>query len=173
MESNGTNVVLKALSDIRRRQILAIKFNPQTSDLYDDAFVHAVTHSIYPIRHEHPGFKETTAERLAAFPFYETYDCGYELVTRIFKLLDEKFVAKQKITYYDVEGPYKIHGQHWEGADIREDLINICRYFYLANVFDDHDFWKNFMSDAPTEAASLTDPWSREEIETYIEIGGA
>src|SRR5258705_9191149 len=50
MEVNYSKVILKALAEIRRRQIMAAKFNPQTADMYPDALVHAIMHSIYPIR---------------------------------------------------------------------------------------------------------------------------
>lgn len=108
MESSDSKVILKALADIRRRQIIASKFNPQTEGMYDNAFVHAVMHSIYPIRHEHPGHMENPAEILNAFPFYESYNVNFDLVNRIFKQLDEKFVNKENITFYEVEGPYKL-----------------------------------------------------------------
>ena len=49
MEVNYSKVILKALAEVRRRQIVATKFNPQTEDMYPNAFVHAVMHSVYPM----------------------------------------------------------------------------------------------------------------------------
>ena len=163
MESADSKVILKALAEIRRRQILATKFNPQTEDMYDNSFVHAVMHRIYPIQHEHPGFEEDPNAILASLPFHETYNAGFELVTQIAKLLDEKWLKKEKITFYDVEGPYRLGNEHWPGTDVRENLTNMCRYFYLSHMFDT-DFWNEFMSDAPSEASDVTSEWSRQEI---------
>jgi hypothetical protein len=163
MESSDSKIILRAMADIRRRQIVATKANPATEDLYDNSFVHAILHSIYPIRHEHPELKEDLAEILDSFPFYETYDAGFELVESIAKLLNEKSVKKEKITFYDIEGPYKLGSEHWPGTDVRENLINICRYFYLCHMFD-AEFWKEFMSHAPSEASGVTSEWSRQEL---------
>jgi antitoxin MazE len=118
---------------------------------------------VYPIKHEHPGFKENLTDILPSFPFYETYDAGFELVNSIAKLLDEKWVKKEKITYYDVEGPYKEGGEHWPGTDVRVNLIDICRYLYLCPMFD-AEFWKEFMSNAPSEASNVTSEWSPDEL---------
>jgi hypothetical protein len=154
MDQDYGKVILKALAEIRRNQILAAKFNPATEDMYSDAFAHAVLHRIYPFQDEGVGFMSETSEILNVLPFYEAYDVGRELVEEIAELLHEKWRAKKKITFYDVEGPYKLEGQPWKGVDARTDLINICRYFYLAHMFDDK-FWKVFMSDAPSEAGDM------------------
>jgi hypothetical protein len=50
MDVNYSKVILKALAEVRRRQIIATKFNPQTENMYSDAFAHAVMHSIYPMK---------------------------------------------------------------------------------------------------------------------------
>jgi hypothetical protein len=78
MESTDSNVILKAMAEIRRRQIIATKFNPQTEDMYDNSFVHAVMPSIYPFKHEHSGLNDNLADILNAFPFHETYDADFK-----------------------------------------------------------------------------------------------
>jgi hypothetical protein len=163
MEVNYSKVILKALAEVRRRQIVATKFNPQTEDMYSNAFVHAVMHSVYPMTEEHIGFKDDLVDIVDSLPFYETYDVGFELVKEIAELLDKKWLNKEKITFYDIEGPYKLGGEHWNGKDVREDLINICRYFYLSHMFD-KKFWNEFMSDSPSEASGVTAEWNRDEI---------
>jgi hypothetical protein len=115
------------------------------------------------MKEEHIGFKDNLFDILGSLPFYETYDVGFELVKEIAELLDKKWRDNEKITFYDVENPYKLGGQHWNGKDVRVDLINICRYFYLSNMFDE-DFWKEFMSNSPSEASYVTSEWSRDEI---------
>jgi antitoxin MazE len=163
MEVNYSKVVLKALAEVRRRQIVATKFNPQTENIYSDAFVHAVMHSVYPMNEEHLGFKDNLSEILDSLPFYETYDVSFELVKEIAEMLDKKWLNKEKITFYDVESPYRLSGEHWKGKDARMDLINICRYLYLSHMFD-KDFWKEFMSESPSEASDVTSEWSRDEL---------
>lgn len=163
MDVNYGKVILKALAEVRRRQIVATKFNPQTEELYSDAYVYAVQNSVYPINEEHVGFEDGLSEILDSLPFHETYDVGFELVKEIAGLLDKKWLAKEKITFYDVESPYRLHGEHWKGKDVRMDLINMCRYFYLSNMFD-KEFWRQFMSESPAEASGVTDEWNRDEL---------
>lgn len=160
-------IILKALAEIRRGQILATKANPQTEDLYTNAYVHAIMHSVCPIFEEEVGFAENTDERLNLFPFYETYDVPHHLVQEISELMDVKWRDKDKITFYDIEEQYGLGDKHWFGKVLRVDLINICRYFYLRGMFDE-EFWKQFMSDRPSEASSVTNQWSREEIVLWV-----
>lgn len=96
MDSLDSKVILKALAEIRRRQIIATKFNPETEQMYDNSFAHAVMHSIYPIKHEHPGLERNSPEILARFPYYETYDAGFEIVQEIAELLDKKWGETRK-----------------------------------------------------------------------------
>jgi antitoxin MazE len=167
MDVDSNKVILKALAEIRREQVLATKANPQTADLYDNAFVHAIMHRIYPIDHEDPGFKDTLVDILNSFPFYETYGVGRDQVKEIAELLDEKWRNEEKITFYDLEQPYRYGHRDWHGKDPRWDLINICRYFYLNRWFDER-FWNEFMSSCPSEAHDITNEWDRSEIVDWI-----
>lgn len=162
-----TQLILKALLDIRRGQILAIKANPATEDLYTNAFVHAIMHSVCPIFDEEFGFAETESERLSLLPFYSSYDVPHNTVEKISNLLQKKRSKKEKLTFNDVEEPYTLGDEHWPGKDHRNDLINICRYFYLRKMFD-AEFWEEFMSNAPTQASEITAKWNRTEIITWI-----
>jgi hypothetical protein len=56
------NKLLKALAEIRRRQIVATKANEQTEDVYTNAFVYAVLHSVCPIYHEQADLGESIEE---------------------------------------------------------------------------------------------------------------
>lgn len=160
MDVDHDQIVLKALAEIRRGQILATKANPQTADLYDNAFVHAVMHRIYPVRHEEPSPSDSPAVASTALPFYETYGVGREQVQEVAELLDEKWRNKEKVTFYDLEDTYQ---NSWAGRGVREDLINICRYFYLVEWFDE-PFWNELMSWCPAEAHGVTSEWDRSEI---------
>lgn len=160
-------IILKALAEIRRGQILSTKANPQTEDLYADAYVHAIMHSVCPIFEEKSGFAESINERLNLSPFCETYDVPHNLVQEIAELMDAKWLNKEKITFYEIEEQHNAGGKTWLGKSLRVDLINICRYFYLSRKFNE-EFWDHFMSNRPSEASNVTAPWSREEIVLWI-----
>ncbi|HEX7315882.1 MAG TPA: hypothetical protein VF297_18340 [Pyrinomonadaceae bacterium] len=172
MDIDNSRIILKALAENRRRQIIATHYNPQTADLYTDAFVYAVAHSVCPIFEEYPGYRTERADILEVLPFHETYEVSYALVKQIHDQLDKAQLNKEKITYYDVEGPYKLGSEHWPGLDVRGDLINICRYFFLSGSFD-KEFWTGFMSDAPVEASGITKEWSRDELADAAQLIGA
>lgn len=162
------STVLLALADIRRTQIAAIKANPATADLYSDAFVHAVLHSVYPAYHEDvagTGLERSDALRL--FPFHDTYDVPEETVLEIGSLLDTRWMAREPITFRDLEKMYA--DRRWPGTHLRNDLINICRYFFLRRMFDGDDFWRTFMRDAPSQAQDITREWSRDELLTWTQ----
>jgi hypothetical protein len=160
-------VILKALAQIRRTQVLATKYNPQTEALFSHAFAYAIMHSVYPLHDEDPGFTTEREAILDIFPYYETYVVSREQVNEVAELLDEKWRAEERITFYDLEEPYKYGGKSWSGNDARMDLIHTCRYFYLRGMFDD-EFWQGFMSDCPTEAHGIIDEWDRSAISDWM-----
>ena len=159
------STVLRALADIRRSQIVAIKANAATEDLYSDAFVHAVLHSVYPAYHEDvTGTGLARDEALRLFPFHDTYDVPEETVLEIGGFLDARWMAKEAITFRDLEKLYS--DRSWPGTNLRNDLINICRYLFLRRMLDGDNFWRNFMKDAPSQALDITREWSRDELVT-------
>lgn len=157
--SSDTQALLYALAEIRRHQIVATKANPATDDLYSDAYVHAVLHSICPAFHEDPDPLGLPPER---FPFSVTYEISRETVLEVAQLLDARWMANEEITFRDVE---KVYGHRdWPGTHVRNDLVNICRYFWLQRMFDGGDFWRKFLTDAPNEALGIARDWDREEL---------
>ena len=157
------STVLRALAEIRRSQIVAIKGNPATADLYPDAFVHAILHSVCPAYHEDvAGTGLAREEALRLFPFRETYDVPEETVLEIGSLLDARWMAKEAVTFRELEKLYS--ERPWPGTNLRNDLINICRYFFLRRMFDGDDFWRTFMKEAPSQALDITRDWNRDEL---------
>jgi hypothetical protein len=92
VEIDYNKVFLKALAEIRRHQIIATKANPQTEDVFPNAFVHAIIHSVCPVFDEQVGFTDGQASLLYTFPFHETYDVPHDLVKEIAELLDGKWL---------------------------------------------------------------------------------
>jgi antitoxin MazE len=158
-----SEVILKALAEIRRGQIVATKANPQTKKVYTHAFVYAVRHSVYPIFEENVDPAASAAENRRRLPFYDTYDVPHDTVKEIAELLDKQFSDKGKITFRDVEDAYTGGREHWNGKSVRVDLVHICRYFYLQGMFN-KQFWKQFLSDCPAEAGGITSSWKREVL---------
>jgi hypothetical protein len=162
MESDKT--VLRALAEIRRRQILAIKLNPQTKDVYSNEYVFAVIRSIYPLYHEHVGFLENKDDIIASLPFFDTYDISREQVEEVADLLSEGHNG-ESISFYSLESHF-YNKPEWnkKWRTFRIDLIYVCRYIYLSEAFDNDDIWKGLLSSAPSEAKNFKKKWSSSEL---------
>ena len=143
------NIMLKALAEIRKLQIVAAKSNPNTANFYDDDFVYAVVNSLHPIFH------------VENDPFASAYEIEKEKVESVLKILDTKWLQKEKITFYDLETIYSSDGRRWRC--LRVDLINICRYAFLGRRFDT-EFWEQLLSWCPSEAHGLTNAWSDDDL---------
>ena len=154
------SILLHALAEIRNQQIIQTKFNHETKSIYSDAYVYAIARSIYPYEDEQLGFEKDKNKILLYYPFYETYRVSYEQVKDVAELLDNKWLAKENITFYALENHYS---RTWEGST-RVNLMNICRYLYLSNYFD-KPFWKKFLQDSPSEANSLDKDFDVSELQ--------
>lgn len=156
------DTVLQALAEIRRHQILAAKANPATQDLYSDAYVHAILHSVCPAFHEDPAeFGIDSDGATTRLPFQDTYEVPARTVLEIASFLDERSMAGETVTYRDLESRYR--DAAWPGTYLRNDLINICRYLFLRSMLGP-EFWRAFLVDAPTEALDIGRKWTRDEL---------
>ena len=162
MES--TEIILKALAEIRRRQILAIKLNPQTKDLISDAYAFAVSKSIFPIYHEHVGFLEHRDDILNALPFFDTYDISHRQIDEVVTLIDEGLQKNEPVSFRMLEGTF-YNRPEWnkKWRHLRVDLINVCRYIFLSDAFTES--WEKFLEGGPSEAKPLTRRWDPAELQ--------
>lgn len=157
------NLILKALAEIRRRQILSIKLNPQTADLYPNAYAFAVSRSIYPLYHEQVGFLDNRDDILQKLPFIETYDITREQVDEVVTQMDEAQKNGQHIAFRTIENTF-YNRSEWNKPwrNLRVDLIDVCRYLFLSDAFS--DIWDEFLDGAPSEAKPLRRAWNSDEL---------
>jgi hypothetical protein len=159
-----TKVVLSGIFETYRQQVVATKLNPSTENMYTDSFAYAILSRVCPAYDHHPKdlLQENTTEALTEeYPFEQIYKIQRESVIEIAEMLDEAWRSKKEITFYDVETIY--FKRPWKGSHVRIDLIDICRYLFLSNMFDSA-FWTHFMSSAPAEAHGLTDEWDADDL---------
>lgn len=160
--------ILRALAEIRKRQIISIKLNPATENIYSDAYVFAVAKSIYPLYHENQSLIYDKETILQNYPFYETYDISREQVEEISKLI-RNGENGEPVTFYRLEGKLRDRSD-WskEWRDFRGDLIDVCRYFFLSNMFSDK--WESFLSKAPSEANNAIFPYDSKNFINEIDL---
>jgi hypothetical protein len=169
MEVDYNRVVLRALLEMRRHQVLTAKLNPSTEAMYPNAYTYALLHRVCPAFDNQPETwdeAEQSAALLYRFPFDEVYDVPRAQVVEVAELLDEKVGAKEKITYSDLERMYQGSGMKWESGHVRPQLITVCRYLFLHGMFDEV-FWQHFTSNRPSEASDITRDWNNSEINDW------
>jgi hypothetical protein len=160
---DDSKVILRALGEIRRLAIIQAASQPQRKFLFPRPHVYAIIHRIYPLLDENHGVLTERDDILMALPFTESYDVGYEFVKEVYDKVDSVWINHEEITFYQLENPYRFGEKNMGIANLRKDLVAISRYLFLHGSFD-NDFWTSFMSNAPQEAAVITEPWSDEEL---------
>jgi|GEM_PF-2744468 antitoxin MazE len=160
---DDSKVILRALGEIRRLAIVQAASQPQRRFLFPRPHVYAIIHRIYPILDESHGVLTEREDILFALPFTESYDVGYDFVKEIYDKLDAAWIGREELTFYQLENPYRFGDKNMGIANLRKDLVAVCRYLYLHSSFD-NDFWNGFMSNAPQESTVITEPWSDEEL---------
>lgn len=166
MDKNLSSVLLHALAQIRRQQIVEAKLNLHVRDIYPDSYAYAVANSVCPFQHEDAGLLEHHNRLDEQFPFRSTYAVTYEQIVELATLLDTHWRQGTTITFYAVEDHYRSAGRRWTGPSLRMDLIHCCRYMYLCRLFDEN-FWTQFVSNAPVEANDLNRAFDPEELRPF------
>ncbi|AZE67777.1 hypothetical protein ACAW49_03230 [Pseudomonas sp. Env-44] len=136
------------LFNLQKFQLLTLFTSDRTGKNITPAYAYAWDNGVYPIANEGASWHE---------PYKEQFEIGEEQVSELAKFLENKWLEKEKISFYELEIHYGIRGAarsayEWE----RGSLINACRYFYLSDWFDD-EFWKGLVghSDCPSESHSI------------------
>ena len=99
-------------------------------------------------------------------PFPEQFRISDEEVTELGSLLDEKWLEKTPLTFYELEDRFGISGStHSSGNWERGKLLVACRYMYLNKMFDD-SFWSALVESgkSPVEAGSINKPFTESDI---------
>jgi hypothetical protein len=156
------NILLKGLAEVRARQIYLTKFSIETENIYDDAYAFAVCKSIYPLFHEERYMETDEEVYKLKLPFYETYELTENTISEFAEFLDQNWLNKKYFTFYQLEGHYR---NSWTGNDLRSDLINCLRYFFLQHLFD-KPFWDTILKpmEYPIEADRITRPFEKTEL---------
>lgn len=135
------DLALEGLFQVVRLQILTPKDYRVPGYGTDASYKFAWDEEVYPYFHEGVTFH---------IPFEKMFKTSGKQVKEIAEFLDDKWMEKEKITFYQLEDKYGRHGEDWH----RSKLIDICQYLCLKGMFG-KDFWTEFSSDAPTEASGI------------------
>ena len=115
-----------------------------SSKNFSSSYVYALDRKVYPYLHE-------TDFHL---PFEDHFDLKKDEIQNLSEFLDQKWLNKENLSFYDLESQYDARGSstNWD----RIKLLKGCRYLYLLKLFDDN-FWKTLCKrgDSPCEAESI------------------
>lgn len=156
------NIIMKGLADIRARQIYLTKYFKETESVYENAYVFALCKSIYPVYHEEKYMETDESIYKLKLPFYETYELSENVVSDFGNYLDKHWLEKKYFTFYELESYYR---NSWSGNEMRSDLINCLRYFFLNDMFDE-PFWNTILKpmEYPIEASRITKAFDKTEL---------
>ncbi|ADC63443.1 hypothetical protein [Allochromatium vinosum] len=135
--------------------------NSGRSDLdnspFTSAYIYAWESGVFPAFNEAADWHK---------PFSEQFDVTEEEVLALGKLLDEKWLAKTPITFYELEAHCGVRGSTYSSVSWnRAKLVVTCRYMYLNRMFDD-SFWSALVKngECPSEAHSICMPLKQSDI---------
>lgn len=146
--------IMQALFNQQRIQIMHIG---KHHDEFTDAYLYAWESGVYPALNDTDG----SIPQKPHEPFADFFITSKDKTLFLAKRLDDAWLNKEGLTFYALEDELGVrYKPDWE----RSDLVNICRYFYLAKLFDD-EFWKTLVTNGqcPSEAHSIMSVFERTE----------
>jgi len=146
-----------SLFQLMRFNILSSGFSDIKNAPFSPAYIYAWESRVYPAFNE-------SADWHKSFP--DKFKVTENEVSELGKLLDDKWLAKTPITFYELEDHYGVSGSiHSTSNWDRVKLLITCRYMYLDNSFDD-SFWSSLVENGkcPIEAFSICRPMKESDI---------
>jgi hypothetical protein len=166
------DVLLSALAELRRHQLIATAANPATAYLYPPAFIYAVINSVYPLFHE--GLTDQAASysqaellgMLQIRPYASSYGIDVNQVKSAVFFLTKR--AKFNVELSELEEHIASNAPPaigLRGADSVKSYSLICafkisRYCFLTGLHSPV-FWVQFTRSLSSKQ-EITAPWSLE-----------
>ena len=147
----------KSLFQLMRFNILNSGRADMNASPFSTAYIYAWESGVFPAFNEGADWHK---------PFPEQFNVSEDEVLELGKLLDDKWLEKTPITFYELEDHYGVRGStHSSGNWDRIKLLNTCRYMYLNSMFDD-SFWSSLTENGkcPSEAHSICRPLSETDV---------
>ena len=156
--SNLQAVSIEALFQLMRFNILSTAVSAGDEWPILPAYVYAWLTGVYPDCQEGAKWHQ---------PFPDQFSVSREEVGELIIILDDAWMAKKPLSFYDVETALGIHGaarslSNWE----RWKLVSACRYLFLSGSFD-NEFWVGLLKngECPSEALGIARQMKISEIE--------
>ncbi|MDX1366807.1 hypothetical protein [Pseudomonas sp.] len=142
---------------LMRFNILSTSLANQESSPFSSAYIYAWDAGVYPLFNDGADWHK---------PFNAQFKVTESEIDELSKLLDENWLAKKPITFYELEDHFDVKGTSYTNSNWeRWKLITACRYMYLQELFDT-DFWASLVENGkcPSEALSICRPFKLTDI---------
>lgn len=122
-----------------------------------DAYAFAWDAGVYPIANEAAPWHK---------PYGSCFAVGEKQIAQLATFLEERWLAKTPISFYELEDHYGISGSarpgpQWE----RSTLVSACRYLWLEGWFD-QEFWNGMVghTDCPSESHCIRSAFGPKDV---------
>ena len=144
--------LMQAMFNQQRLQIMSLGIHHKE---YDDGYLYAWESGVYPWFSDTDG----SVNQMPHECYPEFFKVKTETVQAVLKYLDDKWLAKEVPTFYELE---EYFGGKWDEESGRCALLDICRYAFLSRRFD-KSVWDKLLTlmQHPSEASSMCQPLDR------------
>ncbi|PCI58871.1 MAG: hypothetical protein COB35_12700 [Gammaproteobacteria bacterium] len=153
--------IMQALFNQQRLQIMGLGVHHNE---YDDGYLYAWESGVYPWFSDTDG----SVNQMPHECYAEFFKVKKETVQNVLNYLDEKWLAKDIPTFYELEERF---GGKWDEENGRIALLVICRYAFLSRRFD-KTLWDKLLKPMqhPSEASSICSPLKRDSDIYFMTI---
>lgn len=151
------NTSNESLFQLMRFNILSEGSKDIKSSAFSPGYIYAWESGVYPSYND-------GADWHKSFP--EQFRISDEEVTELGNFLDDKWLEKIPLSFYELEDHFGVRGStHSSSSWERGKLLVACRYMYLNKMFDD-SFWSTLVKNgkSPVEAGSIKKPFKESDI---------
>jgi len=145
--------LMQAMFNQQRLQIMSLGVH---HDEYDDGYLYAWESGVYPWFNDTDG----SVNQMPHECYPEFFKVSKEVVQNVLNYLDEKDLAGEVPTFYQLEDHF---GGKWNEESGRMALLGICRYAFLSDRFG-KEFYDKLLTPMqhPSEASSMCRPLKRD-----------
>lgn len=148
------NTTQEMLFQNQRFSILSLKVQEAEEQHISDCYGYAWYEKVYPFFHDNNEYHK---------PYGEFFQVSETMMDELSKFLDDNWVKKQPVSFYDLEDHYHVRdgATEWD----RVALLHACRYMRLNGLFDD-GFWSTLCENgkSPSEASSILRKFTASDI---------
>ena len=151
--------LMQAMFNQQRLQIMNLAVH---NGEYTNAYLYAWTEGVYPIDSDTDGSVIPMPHEC----YEEFFKVTKEQCEKVLNFVDQQWLNKKLYTFDELENEF---GGKWDEEFGRMSLVNIMRYAYLSDLFDE-ELWNQLLTPMgrPSEASYVTRKFERKDDVDFI-----